>query len=68
MAFGKRIWFPETSYGFYPVFNDVFGCEGHVMVMMVEAGIPLDAVTSELAKRHVIDHKVKQERLGGEED
>jgi len=40
----------------------------HVMVMMVEAGIPLDAVTSELAKRHVIDHKVKQERLGGEED
>ncbi len=38
----------------------------HVMVMMVEAGISLDEVTGELAHRHVIDHKVKQERMGGE--
>lgn len=35
----------------------------HVMVMMVEQGIALEDVTSELAKRHVIDHKVKQERM-----
>lgn len=35
----------------------------HVMVLMVEAGIELKDVTAELAKRHVVDHKVKQERM-----
>ncbi len=35
----------------------------HVMVLMVESGITLEEVTKELAKRHVIDHKVKQERM-----
>ena len=35
----------------------------HVMVMMAEMGIPLTDVTKELAKRHVIDHKVKQETM-----
>lgn len=35
----------------------------HIMVMMVEQGITLQDVTGELAKRHVIDHKVKQERM-----
>ena len=34
----------------------------HVMVLMVEAGIELKDVTAELARRHVIEHKVKQER------
>ena len=38
----------------------------HVMVLMVEAGIELKDVTKELARRHVIDHKVKQEKMGGE--
>ncbi len=35
----------------------------HVMVMMAEMGIPLTDVTKELAKRHVVDHKVKQETM-----
>ena len=35
----------------------------HVMVLMVEAGISLDEVRAELASRHVIDHKVKQEKM-----
>ena len=35
----------------------------HVMVLMVEAGISLEEITSELASRHVIDHKVKQEKM-----
>ncbi len=35
----------------------------HIMVMMVEMGISLDEVMSELASRHVIDHKVKQEKM-----
>ena len=35
----------------------------HVMVLMVEAGISLDDIKSELASRHVIDHKVKQEKM-----
>ena len=35
----------------------------HIMVMMVEQGIEMKDVTAELAKRHVVDHKVKQERM-----
>ena len=35
----------------------------HVMVLMVEMGISLDDVTKELASRHVIDHKVKQQKM-----
>ena len=38
----------------------------HVMVLMVEAGIPLSEVQKELASRHVIDHKVKQEKMAGD--
>ena len=30
---------------------------------MVQAGITVEDVTCELEKRHVIDHKVKQERM-----
>ena len=35
----------------------------HIMVMMVEMGISLDDIKRELASRHVIDHKVKQEKM-----
>ena len=35
----------------------------HIMVMMVEMGISIDDVMSELASRHVIDKKVKQEKM-----
>ncbi|MCF0142320.1 MAG: bifunctional phosphoribosyl-AMP cyclohydrolase/phosphoribosyl-ATP diphosphatase HisIE [Parasporobacterium sp.] len=35
----------------------------HVMVLMVEAGISLNEIRAELASRHVIDHKVKQEKM-----
>ncbi len=35
----------------------------HVMVLMTEAGISLEEVRQELASRHVIDHKVKQEKM-----
>ena len=35
----------------------------HVLVLMVASGISLDDVRRELASRHVIDHKVKQETL-----
>lgn len=35
----------------------------HVMVLMVEMGISLEDVHRELASRHVIDHKVKQEKM-----
>ncbi len=37
----------------------------HIMVMMVEMGISVDDVRKELASRHVIDHKVKQEKMTG---
>ncbi|MBE6607299.1 MAG: bifunctional phosphoribosyl-AMP cyclohydrolase/phosphoribosyl-ATP diphosphatase HisIE [Ruminococcaceae bacterium] len=35
----------------------------HVMVMMIEMGISLDDIHDELASRHVIDKKVKQEKM-----
>ena len=35
----------------------------HVTVLMIDAGISIDEVTAELAKRHVVDHKVKQEKM-----
>ena len=34
----------------------------HVMVLMTEQGITVDDIKKELASRHVIDHKVKQEK------
>ncbi len=35
----------------------------HVMVLMIEMGISLDDIRTELASRHVIDKKVKQEKM-----
>ena len=35
----------------------------HVLVLMVEAGISPEDIRAELASRHVIDHKVKQEKM-----
>ena len=35
----------------------------HVLVLMVEMGITLEDITAEEAKRHVIDKKIKQERM-----
>ena len=35
----------------------------HVMVLMIELGISVEDITKELEKRHVIDHKVKQETM-----
>ncbi len=35
----------------------------HAMVLMVEMGITVEDVHQELASRHVIDHKVKQEKM-----
>ncbi len=35
----------------------------HVLVMMVEMGLTVEDIHRELASRHVIDHKVKQEKM-----
>jgi len=35
----------------------------HVMVLMIEMGISNEDILRELASRHVIDHKVKQEKM-----
>lgn len=35
----------------------------HSLVLMVEMGISVDDVRKELASRHIIDHKVKQEKM-----
>ncbi len=35
----------------------------HVMVLMIEAGISIEDIHNELASRHVIDKKVKQEKM-----
>ncbi len=49
---------PETIY-------EIADLTYHVMVMMLEMGISLDDIKQELASRHVIDHKVKQEKMTG---
>jgi phosphoribosyl-ATP pyrophosphohydrolase/phosphoribosyl-AMP cyclohydrolase len=36
----------------------------HALVLMVSEGIGVEDVRRELASRHVVDHKVKQERMG----
>lgn len=35
----------------------------HIMVLMTEMGITVDEVQQELASRHIIDRKVKQEKM-----
>ena len=35
----------------------------HIMVLMIEMGISLEDIRTELASRHVIDKKVKQEKM-----
>ena len=35
----------------------------HVMVLMVQMGISVEDIRNELASRHIIDHKVKQEKM-----
>ena len=35
----------------------------HVLVLMAQMGISVEEVRKELASRHVIDHKVKQEKM-----
>ena len=38
----------------------------HIMVLMVQMGISIEDVQKELGSRHVIDHKVKQEKMAGD--
>ena len=35
----------------------------HVLVLMAQMGITVDEVRNELASRHIIDHKIKQEKM-----
>ena len=37
----------------------------HTLVLMAEAGITPEEIRRELASRHIIDHKVKQEKMTG---
>ena len=47
---------PETIY-------EIADLAYHVLVLMAEAGISIEEIRAELASRHVIDHKVKQEKM-----
>ena len=49
---------PETIY-------EIADLAYHVMVLMIQEGISLEDIHKELASRHVIDHKVKQEKMTG---
>lgn len=35
----------------------------HILVLMIESGITIDEVEKELASRHIIDKKIKQEKM-----
>ena len=39
----------------------------HIMVLMVDMGLTVDDIRRELASRHIIDHKVKQEKMAGDD-
>ena len=47
---------PETIY-------EIADLAYHLLVLMIEQGIETDDIIKELASRHVIDHKVKQEKM-----
>ena len=47
---------PETVY-------EIADLAYHIMVLMVEMGISVEDVHRELASRHIIDHKIKQEKM-----
>ena len=47
---------PETIY-------EIADLTYHVMVLMVQMGISVEDIRRELASRHIIDHKVKQEKM-----
>ena len=53
----------EGSYTTYLTIYEISDLAYHVMVLMIELGISVEDITKELEKRHVIDHKVKQERM-----
>ncbi len=38
----------------------------HTMVLMVNMGISVEDIQKELASRHIIDHKIKQEKMTGD--
>ena len=42
---------------------DIADLAYHILVLMVEMGISLEDIITEEAKRHVIDKKIKQERM-----
>ena len=42
---------------------DIADLAYHVLVLMAQSGITVEEVRDELASRHVIDHKVKQEKM-----
>ena len=35
----------------------------HTLVLMIKKGLTIQDIKEELSKRHVIDHKVKQEKM-----
>ena len=51
------------SYGYYRYQTNIMIVCVVLLVLMVQAGITVEDITRELEKRHVIDHKVKQERM-----
>ena len=46
-------------------FYEIADLAYHVMVLMIQEGISLEDIHKELASRHVIAHKVKQEKMTG---
>ena len=44
--------------------NEAADLAYHMLVLLAEMGIQPEEVRSELKRRHVVDHKVKQETMG----
>ena len=53
---GKAEYRAETIY-------EIADLAYHVLVLLVQMGISVEDIRKELASRHIIDHKVKQEKM-----
>ena len=60
----RRLWLKgESSGNCQHIVSITADCDKDALLVMIQAGISLDDVMHELASRHVIDRKVKQEKM-----
>ena len=59
----KKSFSPRKNHDKAETIYEIADLTYHVLVLMAQMGISVEEVRKELASRHVIDHKVKQEKM-----